>query len=255
MDLATLLGLIGAFGLVLLAIILGGAPQAFFNLPAILIVIGGTAAVTMISFSMSEILTAQRVIKHTLSGDRYEPQDAANLVVQLAERARRVGLLALEDVPPTVRQRPFLDKAIGLVVDGTAGEEIESILSEEIRSMTGRHAKGSSVLRRAAEVAPAMGLIGTLIGLVQMLGNLQDPKSIGPAMAIALLTTFYGAILANMVFSPLASKLERKSDEEALVNTVYTMGAASIMRKENPRRLEIMLNALLPPAQRIQYFD
>ncbi len=115
--------------------------------------------------------------------------------------------------------------------------------------------KSAGVFRKAAEVSPAMGLIGTLVGLVQMLGNLEDPSSIGPSMAVALLTTFYGAILAHMVFSPLASKLERNSDEEALVQNFYLLGAASIVRQENPRRLEMVLNALLPPASRLRYFD
>ena len=105
------------------------------------------------------------------------------------------------------------------------------------------------------EFSPAMGLIGTLIGLVQMLGNLGDPSTIGPAMAVALLTTFYGAVLANMVFLPLASKLERNSKEEALVSNIYLMGAASIGRQENPRRLEMLINSLLPPSQRVRYFD
>ncbi len=255
MDLATLIGLLGAFALLLIAMILGGTPGAFVNLPGMLIVLGGTAMVTMISFSMTEILTAQRVLRHTLSGESFAPKEAAHLMIQLSERARRMGLLALEDSPDVARQQPFLDKAINLMVDGSTGEELETILNEEIRATSNRHAKGASVLRRAAEVAPAMGLIGTLIGLVQMLGSLDDPESIGPSMAVALLTTFYGAILANVVFTPLATKLERKSDDETLLNTLYTMGAASIVRKENPRRLEVLLNALLPPAQRIQYFD
>jgi chemotaxis protein MotA len=121
--------------------------------------------------------------------------------------------------------------------------------------MIQRHAKSTSVLRKMAEFAPAMGLIGTLIGLVQMLSSLSDPSTIGPAMAIALLTTFYGALLANFVFLPLAAKLERNSQEEVLVNNVYLMGAASIGRQENPRRLEMLLNSVLPPSKRVRYFD
>ena len=111
------------------------------------------------------------------------------------------------------------------------------------------------VLRKMGEFSPAMGLIGTLVGLVQMLGHLDDPSTIGPSMAVALLTTFYGAVLANIVFLPLASKLERNSAEETLVNNVYLMGAASIGRQENPRRLEMLLNSVLPPAKRVRYFD
>ena len=111
------------------------------------------------------------------------------------------------------------------------------------------------ILRRAGEVAPAMGLIGTLVGLVQMLGQLEDPSSIGPAMAVALLTTFYGAILANMFFLPLATKLERNAGVEAQVKQIYALGAASIARQENPRRLEVALNATLPPTERVRFFD
>ena len=106
-----------------------------------------------------------------------------------------------------------------------------------------------------AEFSPAMGLIGTLIGLVQMLGNLQDPANIGPSMAVALLTTFYGAVLANMVFMPLAAKLERNSSEETLISTIYMMGASSVGRQENPRRLENLINSIVSPEDRIQYFD
>ena len=142
-----------------------------------------------------------------------------------------------------------------MVVDGSNGDEIEKVLKEKINAIANRHGKSVSVIRKLAEVSPAMGLIGTLVGLVQMLGNLDDPSTIGPSMAVALLTTFYGAVLSNMVFSPLATKLERNSAEEALLNTIYITGVTSIGRQENPRRLEMLLNTLLPPAQRVQVFD
>lgn len=129
------------------------------------------------------------------------------------------------------------------------------MLQRAIDEMIQRHLKSAGVLRKAAEVAPAMGLIGTLIGLVQMLGNLEDPAAIGPGMAIALLTTFYGAVLSNMMFSPLATKLERNSAEESLVANLYMLAAGSICRKENPRRLEMLFNAMLPPARQIQFFS
>ncbi len=157
-------------------------------------------------------------------------------------------MLSFEQSLPALRGNPFLTKAISMVADGFPVEEVERVMRREIDEMTGRHRKSASVLRKAAEIAPAMGLIGTLIGLVQMLGNLDDPSTIGPAMAVALMTTFYGAVLANMLFAPLAAKLERNSAEEALVYNVYLLAAVSIGRKENPRRLEMLLNALLPPA-------
>jgi chemotaxis protein MotA len=183
------------------------------------------------------------------------PSAAAYRMLELAEQARREGLLGLQRRLDRLADEPFLRKAVSLVIDGTPGEELERLLEREVNAVRQQLEGSASIFRKAAEVAPAMGLIGTLVGLVQMLSNLQDPASIGPAMAIALLTTFYGAILAYMVFSPLASKLERDTDEQELVQNVYLLGIASIGRKENPRRLEMQINALLPPAHRVSYFD
>ena len=142
-----------------------------------------------------------------------------------------------------------------MVVDGTHADAVERVLANDIQAMQNRHLQSANVLRKAADVAPAMGLIGTLVGLVQMLTNLDDPSNIGPAMAVALLTTFYGAVLSNMVFSPLAAKLERNSDQEALLHNLYAMAAVSISKQENPRRLEMLLNTVLPPAKRLRFFD
>jgi len=255
MDLATIFGLIGGFSLIAIAMVLGGSPAAFIDIPSVLIVIGGTFAVTAVSFSVQEIIAAQKIAVHALRADRRDPVQAAQTILQLAERARKDGILGLQNMLAQYRDIPFLYKALSLVIDGTTGDDVENIMRRDLAAMNLRHAKSADVLRRAAEVAPAMGLIGTLVGLVQMLGNLDDPSTIGPSMAVALLTTFYGAILANMVFTPLATKLERNSRKEYLLNTVYTMGAASIGRRENPRRLEVLINTQLPPSNRIQYFD
>ena len=227
MDIATALGLAAGFLLLAAAILHGGSPFAFVDVPSVLIVVGGTFAVTMISFSLEEVLRAQSVLVQTLIDRRRAPNVAARAVLRLADTARKSGVLSLQAVVPQLRGQ-----------------------AKQIR-----HAHSASVLRRAAEVAPAMGLIGTLLGLVQMLGNLSDPASIGPSMAIALLTTFYGAVLANMVFLPLASKLERNSEAEALLDTIYLTAALSIARQDNPRKLEIELNAILPPGERVRIFD
>lgn len=253
-DFATVLGLVGGFSLIVSAMVLGGSPTAFFDSAAVLIVVGGTFAVTAISFSIEEMLSTQKTVWRALVNGAGDPQSAANKIVTLAEKARKEGVLSLQTVTGSFEDNPFLRHAMSLIIDGTAAEEAERILQNEVRSMATRHTRSALVLRRAAEVAPAMGLIGTLVGLVQMLSNLDNPATIGPSMAVALLTTFYGAILANMVFTPLASKLERNSHEETLMNTVYTLGAASISRRENPRRLEMLLNTLLPPAKRISHF-
>ena len=253
-DLPAILGLMLGFALIVSAMVLGGSPTAFFDLPALLIVIGGTIAVTAVSFSGDELFATQKTIGQALMNGRGDPRNAARTIVKLAEKARADGILSLQAVPGLYAKEPFLSRAMHLVIDGTSADDLEKILQTEVRSMASRHIRSTHVLRRAAEVAPAMGLIGTLIGLVQLLGNLDNPSSIGPSMAVALLTTFYGAVLANMVLTPLATKLERNSSEETLMNTVYTLGAASIGRRENPRRLEMLLNTLLPPAQRISHF-
>ncbi len=254
-DVATIIGLISGFGLIAAAILLGGDPASFINPPSILIVIGGTLAITTMCFTIADMARTFKVIGKTFIYASRDPSDAATQVLQIAELARRQGVLSLQNVLDSIRAEPFLHKGMLMVVDGTPGEEVEAIMRRDLNATMLRHHKGANILRKAAEFAPAMGLIGTLIGLVQMLGNLDDPSTIGPAMAVALLTTFYGAVLANMVFSPMASKLERNSTEEAMVNTVYMMGAASIGRQENPRRLEMLLNSILPPSKRIQYFD
>ncbi len=254
-DVATLFGVTGAFAVIGLAMVLGGSPGSFVDLPAILIVVGGTFLVTTVSFTLDEVAQAQRVMLRAVLYHAEPPEAAARRVLQLADVARQKGPFALEAEPGALFHGRFLAQAVSLVVDGLPAEEVESILARERHATRERHLRSAGVLRRAGEVAPAMGLIGTLVGLVQMLGNLEDPSSIGPAMAVALLTTFYGAVLANMVFHPLATKLERNSDVESMVNQIYSIGAASISRQENPRRLEMTVNAILSPVQRVNYFD
>jgi chemotaxis protein MotA len=254
-DVATLFGVSGAFLVIGAAMVLGGSPGSFVDLPAILIVLGGTFLVTMVSFTPAEVARAQRVMLRAVVYHAESPRSAALHILLLADKARQNGPLALENELDASDRSRFLAQAISLVIDGFPAEEIEHILGRERHATGERHIRSAGVLRRAGEVAPAMGLIGTLVGLVQMLGNLQDPAAIGPAMAVALLTTFYGAVLANMVFHPLATKLERNSEVEAMVNQIYAIGAASMSRQENPRRLEMTINAILSPAQRVSYFD
>ncbi len=254
-DAATVLGLAVGFGLLATAIGFGSSPGSFINIPSILIVIGGTLAITTASFSLPEMGRTLRVSLKTFVRINRDPTRASFQSLQLAELARKQGVLALQNVMGGIQAEPVLHKGIGMVVDGTPGEEVEAILRRDMQAMFQRHQKSINVLRRMAELSPAMGLIGTLIGLVQMLGNLDDPGAIGPSMAVALLTTFYGAVLANMVFTPLANKLERNSTDEAMVNQVYVLSTGSIGRQENPRRLEMLLNSILPPEKRVNYFD
>jgi len=248
-----LIALIGAVALVALAISLGGSPLAFFHFPSFLMVVGGTFAVTCVSFSASEVIRAHPIMLGALTTATPEPMDAARGMT-LADMVRRHGPLALQDQLPQFKDDPFLHRAMSLVVDAAPQEEIEAVMTAEADATAQRMQRSASILRRAAEVAPAMGLIGTLVGLVQMLGSLDEPSKIGPAMALALLTTLYGALLANIVFGPLAAKIERNSAAEALLRQIYMIGAASMARQENPRRLEILLNSVLPPWQQIRFF-
>lgn len=255
LDVATILGLGGAVGLIVASLVLGGSAAAFINIPAALIVIGGTFAVTTTCYSLVEIFQAQRMMMSTVFRSSRDPSEAALHMLQLAVQARRNGVLSLQSAVAGLDSEPFLQQALTMVADGSTGDMIERVLRTELAATASRHNKGASIFRKAAEVAPAMGLIGTLLGLVQMLGRLNDPSSIGPAMAVALLTTFYGAVLANVVLSPLAAKLEHNSRDEILVKNVYLMAASSIARLENPRRLEMLINSVLPPTKRVQYFD
>ena len=255
MDFSTLLGVSGGFAVIGLAMYLGGSAGSFVNLPGILIVLCGTLLVTSISFTLEEMARTQRVMLRAAVYQVQDPAQAVLEVMELAEQARRKGVLDLQTKLPRLSHNAFLQQAMSLVVDGLPGDELDRTLTGEAAETMQRHLRAASVLRRAAEVAPAMGLIGTLVGLVQMLGRLQDPSTIGPAMAVALLTTFYGAVLAHMVFNPLAGKLERNAQVENMVNQIYATGAASVSRQENPRRLEIKLNALLPPERRVDYFN
>ena len=254
-DISTLLGIGLATLLTVAAIVYGGDIKSFFDLPSVMIVVGGTLATTTACYSLPEMLRAQGIVLRTIFYGAENLTRAGEEMLGLAEEARKNGVISLQNVANAPDGNPFLKKGLSMAVDNMEPEAIEYILKQDVAAMADRHAKGAAILRKSAEISPAMGLIGTLIGLVQMLGNLEDPSKIGPAMAVALLTTLYGAFLAYVVFSPLAAKLERNSREEVTLDMMYIKGIVSIAKKENPRRLEMVLNTILPPAQRIKYFD
>lgn len=253
-DFSTGLGILLAFAVLLYAIATESTLAAYLDLPAFLIVIVGTLAITTACFTLSETVNAVGLAGRTLFDSASPAKNAARGVLELAEQSRKNGILALQNTVKDTRTPAFLRKALALVVDGLEVETVETILRQDIGASVERDARSASILRKAAETAPAMGLIGTLIGLVQMLGSLEDPSKIGPAMAVALLATLYGALMSYVVFSPLASKLERNSKNETLIHMLYSKGVLSIARKENPRRTEILLNTILPPGERIRYF-
>lgn len=255
-DFATVAGIGGALLLITIALILGGSPEAFLNIESVLIVIGGTLAVTLASFTFRDFVGAISQLRSTITKGEQDPRVAALKILTLADFARKQGVLRLQGViMDDMKRDPFLYKALSLVVDGLPEDEVQAVLFQDIQTNQQRLSRSVAVLRRGAEVAPAMGLIGTMIGLVQMLGRLTEPSTIGPGMAVALLTTFYGAILGNVVLLPLAGKMERTGLEDVLIARIYVAGAISISRKENPRRLEMLLNSLLPTSSPIQFYD
>lgn len=254
-DLATILGLVFAFGFIAGAILLGQSNANFFNVPSLMIVLFGTMAATSISYTTDELKRAWSVLGKSIFRRTQSPRKLASSLMDMAVVAKKKGILTLSNANSELRKDAFLHHAMQMVIDGYNAEEIERLLRQEVDALAERHKRSASITRRASEVAPAMGLIGTLVGLVQMLADLENPDTIGPAMAVALLTTFYGAILGTIVMAPLAVKLEKNSADETLVKTIIATAAASMARQDNPRRLEMLMNSDLPPSERIRYFD
>lgn len=247
MDSATLIGLIGAFLVVSIAIMIGGVPGAFFNFPSIMIVLFGTLLVTLIKFSLNQFLSATKVAVHAF---RFRVADTDALIdksMELANQARAKGALSLEDadIPDE-----FFKKGIDLMVDGHKEDVIRSVLGKDMELTVKRHKNGQAIFKAIGDVAPAMGMIGTLIGLVQMLSIMDDPKQIGPAMAVALLTTLYGAVIANMFALPIANKLELRSADERRTKSLIIDAVLSIQNGQNPRIIRDMLMNYLPKSQR-----
>lgn len=247
MDFATLIGLVGAILLIASAVILGVSPSVFINPPSLLIVVGGTMLVVLAKFSFAQFFGAFKAAARAFKFKLPETQASIEELVEIANIARKEGVLGLEDRQVS---SPFLGQGIQMLVDGQDGNTIKQLLSKE-RLMTLDHNRsGAKVFTAMADVAPAMGMIGTLIGLVQMLSNMEDPKSIGPAMAVALLTTLYGAMIATMIATPIADKLSLRMTEEARMQSLYIDALVAIQEGTNPRIIEQMLSSYLPPKER-----
>jgi chemotaxis protein MotA len=254
MDLATIVGLASGVALIASAILLGGSPFAFIDVRSGLIVFGGVIAVTFVMFPMRTVIGSIQVAINAFREHKWNLDAIIDQMVSLSRLARTNGILALEDAEKEVTN-PFLKKGIQLAVDGNEEELIRFIMATDVGFTKERHAVGQKVFKQMGTMGPAFGMIGTLIGLVQMLRTLDDPSSIGPAMAVALLTTLYGALLANLVCLPIANKLEFRSKEESLAKQVITEGIISIMQGANPKVLKDKLEAFVPPAMRKEKRD
>lgn len=247
MDLASIIGLLGAIGMILGAMIVAGGLGPFIDVPSILIVFGGTFFAVMYTAPMGAFLGSFKAMKGAFLPPKIKHEELVEQMVELSGKARKDGLMALEGqaVPDA-----FFEKGLQMLVDGADESKLVGQLRQEIKSMKVRHGKVHDIIKGWVDLGPAMGMIGTLIGLVQMLGNMADPKAIGPAMAVALLTTLYGSFLANVLFAPLLSKLEGYSAYEVTYREMVLDGLRKIAKGESPRNVqEAMIGNLAPKEQ------
>ena len=246
-DLATLIGIIGAFGFVIAAMLVGGTMDMYFDLTSIMIVVGGSAFVVMMKYNLRQFVGAIKIAVKAFMFKSDLPEELIIKSIEMADAARKGGFLALEEAEIS---NSFMQKGIDMLVDGHDANVVRSTLENDIRLTATRHEAGANIFKQIGEVAPALGMIGTLIGLVAMLSNMDDPKSIGPAMAVALLTTMYGAIIANMVAIPIADKLTLRALEEKLNRHLILDAVLGIQDGQNPRVIEALLRNYLPESQR-----
>ncbi len=250
MDIASVVGLLLAIGLILGSILLGSAPMtAFIDIPSVMVVIGGATAAALISFPLGSMLKSPKIAMKVLFNKPESRLDLIKQIVALAETARRDGLLALEPKIPEIKH-PLVRNGIQMAVDGTTPELVEEVLRTEVESMASRHREGKGILDQLARFAPAYGMIGTLMGLIMMLQDMSDPSGIGAGMAVALITTLYGAIAANVVFSPFAEKLGLMNRQEIVGMEIAIRGVMAIQSGESPRAIEQKLQTFLPANQR-----
>lgn len=253
MDIATIIGIVGGLGLIFVAI---GADQIiyFISVPSVLIVVGGAMSALMVNYPLSDVIAMINVLKKTLLYKTTPPKEVIPKLVDYASTARRDGILALQSVAAEIDD-PFMSKGIQLAIDGAEPQIIMQILETEVEYIKERHRIGADMALTFGTFLPAFGMIGTLVGLVLMLQKLDDPSTIGPSMAIALITTFYGALLANLVFLPMAGKLKKRSVDEVLLKELITEGIVSIATGDNPRIIEQKLHVFLLPKLRESQFD
>jgi chemotaxis protein MotA len=248
-DIATIVGLAVAFGLIVWSILLGGSLSGFIDMPSVAVVVGGTMGALLINYPLPRIIGLAGIFKKAFFFTLDDPDEVIGKMVRYAERARREGMLALEEDSENETD-DFLRKGLRLAVDGTDPQLLEKILQTDVEQIENRHSEGAKILNAGGTYAPAFGMIGTLIGLVNMLSNLSDPTQIGAGMATALITTFYGAVLANAMFLPMSGKLESRSKEEMMIKGMVIDGIMAIQSGDSPRIVEEKLKSFLSPSMR-----
>ena len=252
MDLATVIGFLTGIGFLIWGIFLSGSLTAFLHGPSLVIVLGGTVAATFISYPLKKVIRTLKIVKNAFTTSSLPAGDVINQIIELSNIARKEGLLAREEAGEK-SDDVFLKKGIMLIVDGPDPELVRNILETELAFLEDRHKDGQGIFEAMGAFAPAFGLIGTLIGLINMLKDLDDPSSVGPNMSVALITTFYGSVFANLVFIPIANKLKGRSKEEILIKELMVEGLLSIQAGENPRIIEEKLKTFLAPELRDKF--
>lgn len=246
MDIATIAGSLLGIILIVISILLEGSLLTFWSASSVMIVVGGIIASTLINYPLTDVIGVIKVIKIAFTEKTERPLELIEKLVLMAQKARREGLLALDNEIENIDD-DFLQKGIQLVVDGTDPELVRNILETEIEMMEERHSVGANIMESMSASAPAYGMLGTVIGLILMLKNIDDPNSLGPGMSVALITTFYGSLLANLIFTPLSGKLKLRSREEALNKEIIVEGILSIQAGENPLIVAEKMKAFLSP--------
>jgi len=249
MDFASLLGIISGLALIVSAIVMGGSADVFVNIPGIMIVIGGTTAATLLTVQFKDVLNAFRGAFIVFTSDKTNPREMIDTMMELSRVSHRHGLLALSEVRSDSH---VLQRACDLLAEAASEQVIRNTLQNEIESLMSRHHAVQDVFRKMGTYAPAFGMLGTLIGLIQMLSQLDTPEAIGPAMAVALLTTFYGSFLATMVFNPIAGKLKARTLAEVTNLEIIREGCISILTNDHYMHVYEQLSSYIPEAQRKQ---
>ncbi len=249
MDIATIIGIVVGMGLIVFTIATGEGAGMFIHIPSAMIVFGGAIASTLISFSLKEVLSVISVIQKAFFTTAYDGGKLIDQIVALSKKARKEGLLAIDKDVNEISDS-FLRSGMEMVVDGTEPELIRTVLETELSYTMERHKKGAQIMNALGASAPAFGMIGTLMGLVQMLSNLDDPSKIGGGMAVALITTFYGSVLANLIFLPLAVKLQNNSGTEVIIKEMIIEGVLSIQFGEHPNTIHRKLSNFMAPKDR-----
>ncbi|HEX9654737.1 MAG TPA: motility protein A [bacterium] len=249
MDKGTIIGVLSGLALIIISMVMGGGVLPFLDLGSILIVFGGTVAATLVNFPFKDVVAMLKVTKKVLIEEPVNPQKHIEQIVSISKKARLNGLLAIEDDLNKIEE-DFMKVTLQHVVNGMDAEDLSNIMEVELSIMAERHKIGQKIYTAMGTYAPAFGMIGTLIGLILMLQNLEDPSSVGPGMALAMITTFYGSLLSNLFFLPMAGKLKQRSEEEIRFKEMVLLGILSVQAEDSPRVIENKLLSFIAPSAR-----